>query len=201
MLALICLGGGSSSGSYSAEKKQQISRVIAKEMTAAQKAMQAGQWAEALKQSGSRRGEARTDAVRQEVDRSISRASPISSSSNLKAGQADYEKAMATGAVSAEDKASMTRTLFSIAASTSSIQKTIDYGKEMADAGTATPQRSGHHRAELLPAEGLQEHRRLGGQGGCRRAQGGRGSEGKPVPVQAAVRLGCGRQRRPWSPS
>jgi predicted small secreted protein len=32
-----------------AEKKQEISRVIAKEMTAAQKALQAGQWQEALK--------------------------------------------------------------------------------------------------------------------------------------------------------
>ena len=33
----------------------------------------------------------------------------------------------------------MTRTLFGIAASTSQYQKTIDYGKQMVDAGTATP--------------------------------------------------------------
>ncbi len=35
--------------SFAADKKQEISRVIAKEMTAAQKALQAGQWQEALK--------------------------------------------------------------------------------------------------------------------------------------------------------
>jgi hypothetical protein len=53
--------------------------------------------------------------------------------------QAAFEKSLATGAASAEDKASITRTLFGIAASTNQFQKTIDYGKEMADAGTATP--------------------------------------------------------------
>ena len=49
-LALGCLGF-SPQAAFSAEKDkgQQISRVIAKEMTAAQKALQASQWAEALK--------------------------------------------------------------------------------------------------------------------------------------------------------
>src|ERR1700731_4013417 len=49
MLALVSLWL-SPQAALSAEKKdQQISRVIAKEMTAAQKALQASQWAEALK--------------------------------------------------------------------------------------------------------------------------------------------------------
>src|SRR5258708_12425617 len=50
MLALVCLWL-SPQAVWSAEKKesQQISRVIAKEMTAAQKALQASQWAEAIK--------------------------------------------------------------------------------------------------------------------------------------------------------
>ncbi len=50
MLALVCFGV-SPQPAYSADKEkgQQISRVIAKEMTAAQKAMQAQQWAEAIK--------------------------------------------------------------------------------------------------------------------------------------------------------
>ncbi len=49
-LALVCLWL-SPQAALSAEKKesQQISRVIAKEMTAAQKALQASQWAEAIK--------------------------------------------------------------------------------------------------------------------------------------------------------
>src|SRR5258707_14412637 len=50
MLALVCLWL-SPQAVWSAEKKegQQISRVIAKEMTAGQKALQASQWAEAIK--------------------------------------------------------------------------------------------------------------------------------------------------------
>jgi tetratricopeptide (TPR) repeat protein len=53
--------------------------------------------------------------------------------------QAAYENALATGAAPAEDRTSMTRTLFGIAATTNQYQATINYGTEMADAGTATP--------------------------------------------------------------
>jgi hypothetical protein len=120
------------------EKQQQISRVIAKEMTAAQKALQSQQWAEAIKQLEA----AQTKSGLTPFDlESIYRLHGYANIklNNLKGGQADYEKALATGAATAEDKASMTRTLFSIAASTNQFQKTIDYGKEMSDAGTATP--------------------------------------------------------------
>ena len=50
MLALVCVCS-SPQAAFSADKDkgQQISRVIAKEMTAAQKALQAQQWAEAIK--------------------------------------------------------------------------------------------------------------------------------------------------------
>ena len=50
MLALVCICS-SPQAAFSADKDkgQQISRVIAKEMTAAQKALQAQQWQEALK--------------------------------------------------------------------------------------------------------------------------------------------------------
>ena len=57
----------------------------------------------------------------------------------LKEAQAAFEQSLATGAASAEDKTSITRTLFGIAASTNQFQKTIEYGRTMADAGTATP--------------------------------------------------------------
>jgi hypothetical protein len=46
---------------------------------------------------------------------------------------------LATGAATPEETASITRTLFGIAASTNQFQKTIDYGKTMVDAGTASP--------------------------------------------------------------
>src|SRR5271163_3694226 len=49
MLVLACLAAGLPAV-YAADKKpQEISRIIAKEMTAAQKAMQANQWSEMLK--------------------------------------------------------------------------------------------------------------------------------------------------------
>ncbi len=139
MLALIGLAA-TPNATYSAEKDkgQQVSRVIAKEMTAAQKALQAGQWAEAIKQLDA----ALTKSPLTAFDTaSIYRFHGYANIklNNLKGGQADYEKAFATGAVSAEDKASMTRTLFTIAATSNQYQKTIDYGKEMTDAGTATP--------------------------------------------------------------
>jgi tetratricopeptide (TPR) repeat protein len=44
-----------------------------------------------------------------------------------------------TGAVTPEEKNSITRTLFGISANTNQYQKAIDYGKQMVDAGTATP--------------------------------------------------------------
>ena len=49
-------------------KGSEISRVIAKEMTAAQKALQAGQWAEALKNLDEAETEVRADRLRQEDD-------------------------------------------------------------------------------------------------------------------------------------
>jgi tetratricopeptide (TPR) repeat protein len=115
-----------------------ISRIIAEEMTAAQKALQAGQWAEAIKQLDA----ALTKSPLTAFDTaSIYRLRGFANIklNNLQAGQADYETALATGAVSAKDKASMTRTLFSIAAVTGQFQKSIDYGEEMVDAGVAAP--------------------------------------------------------------
>jgi len=137
MLALVCLTVNPPPA-FAADKGQQISRVIAKEMTAAQKALQAQQWAEALKQLEAAQAKSGLTPF---DEMSIYRFEGFADVklNNLKGAQAAYEKALATGAVPADDKASMTRTLFSIAASTNQFQKTIDYGKEMSDAGTATP--------------------------------------------------------------
>jgi len=137
MLALLCLAVNPQVA-FSADKGQQISRVIAKEMTAAQKALQAGQWAEALKNLEA----AQTKSGLTPFDEmSIYRFEGFANVklNSLKAAQVAFEKSLATGAASAEDKASITRTLFGISASTNQFQKTIEYGKEMSDAGTATP--------------------------------------------------------------
>ncbi|MDP9084318.1 MAG: hypothetical protein M3N50_11210 [Pseudomonadota bacterium] len=119
------------------DKGQQISRVIAKEMTAAQKALQANQWAEALKNLDAAETKSGLTAFDQKTIAYFKGFANIKLG-NLKAAQAAFEKALATGAASGEDKASITRTLFGIAASTNQYQKTIDYGKEMTDAGQAT---------------------------------------------------------------
>jgi outer membrane protein assembly factor BamD (BamD/ComL family) len=139
MLALFCLAVNPRfAHSADKDKGQQISRVIAKEMTAAQKALQAGQWAEAIKNLDA----ALTKSPLTPFDEaSIYRFHGFANIklNNLKAAQADYEKAFATNALSGEDKTQMQRTLFTIAATTNQYQKTIDYGKEMTDAGTANP--------------------------------------------------------------
>jgi outer membrane protein assembly factor BamD (BamD/ComL family) len=139
MLALVCLAVNPQTA-FSAEKDkgQQISRVIAKEMTAAQKALQAGQWAEALKNLEAAQTKSGLTPFDEKTIYYFTGFANVKLG-NLKAAQAAFEKSLATGAASAEDKTSITRTLFGIAASSNQYQKTIDYGKEMADAGTATP--------------------------------------------------------------
>jgi outer membrane protein assembly factor BamD (BamD/ComL family) len=138
MLALVCLASAPQSA-YSADKDkgQQVSRVIAKEMTAAQKALQAGQWAEAIKNSEA--AEAKPGLTPFDL-KTIYYFKAFSNVKlgKLKEAQGFFEKSLATGAASAEDKTQFTRTLFGIAASTGQFQKTIDYGKEMVDAGQAT---------------------------------------------------------------
>ena len=138
MLALVCLGV-SPQAAYSADKDkgQQISRAIAKEMTAAQKALQANQWAEALKNLDAAETKSGLTAFDQKTIYYFKGFANIKLG-NLKAAQTAFEKSLATGAATAEDKTSITRTLFGIAASTNQFQKTIDYGKEMAEAGQAT---------------------------------------------------------------
>jgi tetratricopeptide (TPR) repeat protein len=138
LLALIsCAAISPAAWSADKPKEQQLSRVIAKEMTAAQKAMQAQQWSEALKNLDA--AEAKSGLTPfDEMKIYYFKAFAYVKLNNLKAAQTAFEKSLATGAASAEDKASITRTLFGIAASTNQYQKTIDFGKEMADAGSAT---------------------------------------------------------------
>jgi tetratricopeptide (TPR) repeat protein len=139
MLAMVCVAV-SPQPVFSAEKEkgQQISRVIAKQMTAAQKALQASQWAEALKNLEDAETKSGLTPFDVKTIHYFKGFADIKLN-KLKDAQGEFEKALATGAATAEDKTSMTRTLFGIAASTNQFQKTIDYGKQMVDAGTATP--------------------------------------------------------------
>jgi hypothetical protein len=111
-------------------------------MTAAQKALQANQWQEALKNLDAAEAKANDKPPLTPFDlKTIHyfKAFANIKLNNLKVAQVEFEKALATGAATAEEKAQYTKTLFGIAASTQQFQKAIDYGKEMADAGTASP--------------------------------------------------------------
>ncbi|MGO9513254.1 MAG: tetratricopeptide repeat protein [Steroidobacteraceae bacterium] len=139
VLAMIWLAA-STDVSAAAEKPkgQEISRIIAKEMTAAQKALQAGQWSEALKNLEAAETKSPLTAFDKKTIYQFKGFANVKLG-NLKAAQAEFEKVLATGAATPEETASITRTLYGIAASTNQYQKTIDYGKQMVDAGTATP--------------------------------------------------------------
>ena len=119
-------------------KGNEISRVIAKEMTAAQKAMQANQWNEALKNLDA--AEAKSGLTPFDT-KSIEylRGYCYAKLNNTKAEQAAFEKVLASGLATPEEKAQLTRALFGVTAGSNQYQKAIDYGKEMVDAGTATP--------------------------------------------------------------
>jgi hypothetical protein len=115
-----------------------ISRIIAKEMVAAQNALQARQWTEALKYLDDAQA---TPGLTPFDKKTIFyfRGFANTKLGNLQLAQPDFEQALATGAASAEDKTSITRTLFGIAAATSQFQATVDYGARIAADGAATP--------------------------------------------------------------
>src|SRR5580692_1591385 len=138
LLALMCLGF-SPQAAFSADKDkgQQISRVIAKEMTAAQKAMQAQQWAEAIKNLEAAETKSGINAFDKKTIYDFKGFAYVKLN-NLKAAEQAYEAALATGAYSPEDSAKTTRMLFRLSAGNQQDAKAAEYGKQVADSGTAT---------------------------------------------------------------
>jgi tetratricopeptide (TPR) repeat protein len=137
-LALVCLGLSPQAARSAEKEKQQISRVIAKEMTAAQKAMQAQQWAEAVKNLEAAETKPGLNAFDKKTIYDFKGFAYVRLNS-LKSAQQAYEQAIATGAYSSEDLAKTIRILFRVTASTQQNAKAIEYGKQMAEAGSATP--------------------------------------------------------------
>ncbi len=137
VLALICLSAAPRMAD-SAEKAKgpEISRTIAKEMTAAQKAMQAGQWQEMIKNLDA----AETKSPLTTYDKKTIydfKAFAYLKMNNLKSAQTAFEQALATGGYSPEETARTYRTLFQLAANNQQNAKAIEYGKQAADAGAA----------------------------------------------------------------
>ena len=139
MAALVCVAM-SPQAALSADKPkgQEISRVIAKEMIAAQKALQANQYAEALKNLDAAQAKSGLTPFDEKSIYYLQGFANIKLG-NLKAAQAAFEKTLASGLATPEEKTSITRTLFGIAAQEQQYAKVIDLGKQMSDAGTATP--------------------------------------------------------------
>ncbi len=128
-----------SPAAFSADKPKgpEISRVIAKEITAAQKAMQANQWSEALKNLEA----AETKSPLSTYDKkTIAEFKGICyvRLNNLKAAQTSYEAALATGGYPADELPKTYRLLFQLAATNQQGSKAIEYGKQASDAGAAT---------------------------------------------------------------
>jgi hypothetical protein len=128
-----------SPAAFSADKPkgQEISRVIAKEITGAQKAMQANQWSEALKNLEA----AETKSPLSTYDKkTIAEFKGICyvRLNNLKSAQTAYEQALATGGYTADELPKTYRLLFQLAATNKQDTKAIEYGKQAAEAGSAT---------------------------------------------------------------
>jgi hypothetical protein len=135
LLAVLCLAAVSPAA-FSADKPKgpEISRVIAKEMTAAQKAMQASQWSEALKNLEA----AETKSPLTTFDKKTIddfKGFVNVKLNNMKAAQAAYEAAIATGGYTAEEAGKTYRMLFRLAAGNQNYPKAIEFGKQAVDAG------------------------------------------------------------------
>jgi tetratricopeptide (TPR) repeat protein len=122
-----------SPAAFSADKpKQEISRAVAKEMTAAQKAIAAGQYGEALKNLEA----AETKPGLTNFDKfkiNDFKGFVYSKMNNPKAAQQALEAALATGEYTPEETAQKTRALFRFAAGAQQNAKAIEYGKSFAD--------------------------------------------------------------------
>src|ERR1700737_4454588 len=138
MLSLACFWLAPQTA-FSAEKKgQEISRVIAKEMTAAQKALQASQWAEAIKNLEAAETKSGLNAFDKKTIYDFKGFAYVKLN-NLKAAEQAYEAALATGAYPPEDAAKTTRMLFRLTAGNQQLAKAAEYGKQVAESGAATP--------------------------------------------------------------
>jgi tetratricopeptide (TPR) repeat protein len=139
LVALICCAAIAPAWSADKPKGQEISRVIAKEITAAQKAMAAQQWAEALKNLEAAEAVGAKSSLTTYDKKMIAEFKGICyfRLNNTKASQTAYEAALATGGYTADELPKTYRILFQLAATNQQSTKAIEYGKQAAEAGAA----------------------------------------------------------------
>jgi hypothetical protein len=135
-IGLVCLVLLGTAYAADAPKGPQISRSIAKEIIAAQKALQANQFAEGLKSlTAAEQISPLTPFDHKTIDEL--KAFAYIKTNDYKSAQHAYEDALATGAANAEETSRYSRAVFSIAISTQQYAKAIEFGKKLVDAGTA----------------------------------------------------------------
>ena len=136
-LALVVALALHPAGSFAAETKQ-VSHTIGKEMTAAQKALQAGQWAEALKSLDEAEGKSGITPFDKFKIHDLKGYAEFKLT-KYKEAEADYEAALAAGQYTPEETARTTNLLFRVAAQNQQYAKAIEYGKQVTDSPTAKP--------------------------------------------------------------
>jgi hypothetical protein len=105
-------------------------------MTAAQKALQASQWAEALKNLEAAEQKSPLTPFDKKTIYDFKGFANVRLN-HLKEAESDYEQALATGQYTAEDAAKTTRMLFRLSAGNQQYTKALEYGKQVAEAGSA----------------------------------------------------------------
>ena len=120
----------------SGSSKPVISRVIAKEITAAQKAMRDKKWSDALSYLEAARSKSPLTTFDLKTIEEFTGITNIRVN-NLKAAQTAYEAALATGAYKTEELAKIFRLLFQLAAVNKQDTKAIEYGTRTAENGAA----------------------------------------------------------------
>ena len=133
--ALVFAGAGPAPA---APQKQTISRSIAKEMIAAQKALQTGKWADGLKNLQEAEGKSGLTAFDRKTIDDL-KAFAYVKLGNMKGAEQSWEAALQTGAASPEDTQRFTRAVFQLSYSAHEYPKAIEYGKKLVDLGLASP--------------------------------------------------------------
>jgi hypothetical protein len=114
-----------------------ISKIIGKDMSAAQKAMQNGQWSEALRNLGAAKSKSPLTSYDVKTIEEFTGVTNIRLK-DFKAAQTAYEAALATGVYKAEELVRIFRLLFQLAALNRQDTVAIEYGTQTAEYGVAS---------------------------------------------------------------
>jgi hypothetical protein len=142
VLAMACLAlGWHTASAADKPKTPELSRIISKEMSAAQKAMQAQQWNEALKNleaAEAKGADAKPPFTAYDKNRIYDfKGYSYVKLNKLKDAQTAYEAAVATGAYPPDELGKTNKLLFRLTAGNQQYAKAIEFGKQVSEEGAA----------------------------------------------------------------